>query len=302
MNNNLSVLILTFNEEKHIARCIESLSTFAKNVFVVDSYSTDKTVEIARSKGAHVYQNKWVNYANQFQWGLDNCPIETEWVMRMDADEYVLPTLADEITETLNSHVDNDLSGFFIKRRVLFKDKWIKNGGYYPTWLLRVWRYERGKIEERWMDEHIKLTFGNTVQLKNDLVDDNLNDLTWWTNKHNNYATREAIDVLNTIYNFKKYDEVQPNLLGTQEQRRRKLKHLYVKLPLFIRPFIYFIYRYFIKLGFLDGKQGLMWHFLQGFWYRFLVDAKLYEVYQSAGRDKNKIKSYLLTKYGVDFE
>jgi len=302
MNNNLSVLILTFNEEKHIARCIESLSTFATNVFVIDSYSTDKTVEIARSKGAHVYQNKWVNYANQFQWGLDNCPIETEWVMRMDADEYVLPTLADEIKETLTSHVDNDLSGFFIKRRVLFKDKWIRKGGYYPTWLLRVWRYERGKIEERWMDEHIKLTFGNTVQLKNDLVDDNLNDLTWWTNKHNNYATREAIDVLNTIYNFKKYDEVQPKLLGTQEQRRRKLKHLYVKLPLFIRPFIYFIYRYFIKFGFLDGKQGLIWHFLQGFWYRFLVDAKLYEVYQSAGRDKNKIKSYLLTKYGVDFE
>lgn len=151
------------------------------------------------------------------------------------------------------------------------------------------------------MDEHIKLSTGKTKELEHDLVDDNLNDLTWWTTKHNNYATREAVDILNTIYGFKLYDEVVPDFFGSQEQKRRKLKHVYVGLPLFIRPFIYFLYRYFIKLGFLDGKQGLIWHFLQGFWYRFLVDAKIYEIYSEAGKDRDSILIYLKNNMGIDF-
>lgn len=300
--NDISVIILTHNEEKHIERCIRSLLPFVDDIFVIDSFSTDKTVEVAKSLGANVYQNTWVNYANQFQWGLDNCPIKTKWVMRMDADEYILPELAKEISELFISDLDPLITGFYIKRRVLFKNKWIKRGGYYPTWLLRIWQYDKGWIEERWMDEHIKLSSGTTKKLKNDLVDDNLNDLTWWTTKHNNYATREAIDILNTIYNFKSYDEVVPNLFGTQEQKRRKLKHIYVKLPLFIRPFIYFVYRFFIKLGFLDGKQGLIWHFLQGFWYRFLVDAKIYEIYNIAGKDRVSILKYLREEKGIYFD
>jgi hypothetical protein len=134
------------------------------------------------------------------------------------------------------------------------------------------------------------LSSGLTIQFEHDLVDDNKNNLTWWTNKHNHYATREAVDILNTIYGFKSYDEVEPNMFGTQEQRKRKFKHLYARMPLFLRPFIYFIWRYFIKLGFLDGKQGLVWHFLQGFWYRFLVDAKIYEVYKKAGKNKGNLQ------------
>ena len=149
------------------------------------------------------------------------------------------------------------------------------------------------------MDEHIKLSSGKTVRFDNDLVDENKNDLTWWTNKHNNYSTREAVDILNTIYKFKNYDEVEPNLFGTQEQRKRKLKHLYARMPLFVRPLIYFIWRYFLKLGFLDGKQGLIWHFLQGFWYRFLVDAKIYEIYQTAGKDKVNIEKALKKEFGI---
>ena len=246
------------------------------------------------------YQNKWVNYAKQYQWGLDNCPIATEWIMRMDADEFILPELAAEIKNKI-SRLGGDVSGVFIKRRVHFMGRWIKYGSYYPIWLLRIWKYEEGKIEERWMDEHIKLNSGRTVQFDNDLVDDNKNDLTWWTNKHNHYATREAVDILNTIYGFKRYDEVEPKLFGTQEQRKRKLKHIYTCMPLFIRPFIYFIWRYFIKLGFLDGKQGLIWHFLQGFWYRFLVDAKVNEIYLKAGKNKESIQKVLLDDYGIEF-
>ncbi|PMO79411.1 glycosyltransferase family 2 protein [Vibrio breoganii] len=300
MKSDLSILILTFNEEKHIKRCIESLLSITNNIFIIDSFSTDATVEIAESLGAKVYQNKWTNYAKQYQWGLDNCPIETEWVMRMDSDEFILPELAVEINSKIND-LSNDISGVFIKRRVNFMGRWIKNGGYYPIWLLRIWRYKEGKIEERWMDEHIKLNSGQTIQFDNDLVDDNKNDLTWWTNKHNNYATREAVDILNTIYGFKAYDELEPNLFGTQEQRKRKLKHFYACMPLFLRPFIYFMWRYFIKLGFLDGKQGLIWHFLQGFWYRFLVDAKINEIYSKAGKNKDSIQKVLKDDYGIEF-
>ena len=309
MKQKISVLILTFNEELHIERCIKSLLPFAKEIFIVDSYSTDKTVEIAEFLGANVYQNKWVNYAVQYQWGLDNCPIETEWVMRMDSDEYVLPDLAEEVIAKVNT-LDEDVSGVYIKRRVHFMDRWIKYGSYYPIWLLRIWRYEKGRIEERWMDEHIKLSSGTTVQFENDLVDDNKNNLTWWTEKHNNYATREAVDILNIIYGFKKYDEVEPNLWGTQEQRKRWLKIRYASLPLFFRPVIYFTWRYFFKLGFLDGKPGIVWHFLQGGWYRFLVDAKIYEINHRINADglditkelkREKILAFLKSEYGIEF-
>jgi glycosyltransferase involved in cell wall biosynthesis len=298
MKPDLSVIILTYNEEKHIARCINSISSIVKNVFIVDSYSTDKTIEIAESLGAKVYQHEFINQAKQFQWGLDNCPINTEWVMRMDADEYILPELREEIKNKL-PNIPKDISGIYIKRRVKFMGKWIKHGGYYPTWLLRIWRYTDGKMEERWMDEHIKLLKGKSANFENDIVDENLNNLTWWTNKHNNYATREAIDLLNYIYNFKKYDEVEPNFFGTQEQRKRWLKIKYAKMPLFIRPIIYYIYRYAFKLGFLDGREGLIWHFLQGGWYRFLVDAKIYEIYKFQKKNNVDIKTAIEQVSGV---
>ncbi len=297
MKQDISVVILTYNEELHIERCIKSLLPVVKEIFIIDSFSTDKTVEIAERLGAKVYQNPWINYALQFQWGLDNCPIETEWVMRMDSDEYILPELQNEISNKMQN-IQEDTSGIYIKRRVYFKDKWIKHGSYYPTWLLRIWRYKDGHIEQRWMDEHIKLTKGETIQFENDLVDDNLNDLTWWTTKHNNYATREAVDILNIIHEFINYDEVNSNFFGTQEERKRFLKKKYANLPLFTRPFIYFLWRYFIKLGFLDGKQGLIWHFLQGFWYRFLVDAKIYEIEKKAEDSNLSLKETLIQKYG----
>ena len=297
MKQDISVVILTYNEEIHIERCLKSLLPVVKEIFIIDSFSTDKTVKIAESLGAKIYQNPWTNYALQFQWGLDNCPITTKWVMRMDSDEYILPELQNEISNKMQN-IQENTSGIYIKRRVYFKDKWIKHGSYYPTWLLRIWRYEDGHIEQRWMDEHIKLTKGKTIQFDNDLVDDNLNDLTWWTTKHNNYATREAVDILNIIHEFINYDEVNSNFFGTQEERKRFLKKKYANLPLFTRPFIYFLWRYFVKFGFLDGKQGLIWHFLQGFWYRFLVDAKIYEIEKKAKDSNLSLKDTLIQKYG----
>ncbi len=295
MSTNLSVLILTYNESLHIQRCIESLKSITSEIYIVDSYSTDNTVDLAKDLGAKVYQNKWINYAEQFNWGLQNCSIQTNWVMRMDADEYITPELQEEIKNKLPD-LSQQVTSVYVKRRVRFMGKWIKRGGYYPVWLLRLWHHDKGYCEKRWMDEHIKVAEGEAAFFCNDIVDDNLNNLGWWINKHNSYATREMIDLLNIRYNFLNYDEVKSDFFGSQEQRKRWLKIMYAKAPLFSRPFIYFIYRYFIKLGFLDGQKGLIWHFLQGFWYRFLVDAKIYEVRRRA-KLENKDTKVALEEY-----
>lgn len=296
---DLSVIILTHNEEKHIGRCLDSLRAMTDKVFIVDSFSTDQTVEIARAMGAVVVQNPWVTYATQFNYGIQHNPHQTTWLMRMDADEYVLPELADEIRNRLPA-LPESTSGVYVKRRVLFMDRWIRHGGYYPIWLLRLWRRGQGICEQTWMDEHIKLSVGEPVNFDNDIVDHNLNDLTWWTQKHNQYAIREVIDLLNIRHNFDQTVRVEPKLSGSQEQRKRYLKERYARLPLFTRPLLYFLYRYFVRLGFLDGRRGFVWHFLQGLWYRFLVDAKLMEVIRKTGHNREALIDYFKTAHGKD--
>jgi len=298
---DLSVIILTNNESKHIGRCIKSLLLITDKIFIIDSFSTDNTVAIAEALGATVIQNTWVSYAFQFNYGILNNPFQTKWLMRMDADEYITHELAQELNTSLSGTPEN-ISGLYVKRRVVFMDQWINHGGYYPIWLLRIWRRGEGVCEELWMDEHIKLSTGTTAQLQHDIVDHNLNNLTWWTQKHNNYAIREVIDLLNIKYNFGDKPTVMPDFWGSQEQRTRYLKIKYANLPLFTRPFLYFLFRFVLKGGFLDGKKGLIWHFLQGFWYRFLVDAKIYEVYQRAGKEKENIVSHFRTEYGKDLQ
>lgn len=216
----LSVVVLVFNEEKHIGRCLSLVKDIADEIIVIDSFSSDRTAEIAKRFGAKVFQNTWVNYAIQFNFGLSKVSPSSHWVMRMDADEYLTNDLVSEIQSTLPS-LEQSINGLYIKRRVHFMNKWISKGDYYPIWLLRIWRNQQGVCEERWMDEHIKLTNPNTIQLSNDLVDDNKNSLTWWTEKHNNYATREAIDLLNLKYNlFEDEQCLEAKIFGNQEQEK----------------------------------------------------------------------------------
>lgn len=295
----MTVVVLTYNESKHIKRCIDSIKLFTDKIVVIDSFSDDDTVELAASLGAKVYQNKWINYATQFNYALEKCPIETKWIMRLDADEIVTEELANLINEDLEKIQDN-VSGIYIKRRIVFLGKWIKHGGIYPRWMLRIFRNGKGKCELRWMDEHIKISSGRTIKFDCDIVDDNHNNLCWWTEKHSGYAKREMVDLLNLKYKFFDVDEVEPKLFGGQEQRKRWLKTKYVLLPLFIRPFLHFVYVYVIRLGFLDGKVGGVWHFLQGFWYRFLVDAIIMDVYKNAGKDRNRIREYIMEKYNIN--
>jgi len=277
----ISVIILTYNEEKNIENCLRSVCEWVNEIFIVDSYSTDKTLEVASIYTDKIYQHPFETQAKQFNWALDNLPVTAEWIMRLDADEMVTPELADELSSVLHE-ISSDITGLYVKRRVYFMGRWIRHGGYYPIWLLRIWRRGKAKVEERFMDEHVVLFEGKTIRLKNDIVEKNNKDLTWWIGKHNSYATREAKDMINIEQKISTGDNVTPSLWGLQEQRKRWIKeNIYSKMPLFLRPFLYFLYRYFLLLGFLDGKEGLIFHFLQGFWYRFLVDAKVYEMRRS---------------------
>jgi glycosyltransferase involved in cell wall biosynthesis len=277
----LSVLILTANEEKNIAKCLASIASLGAQVYIVDSMSTDRTVEIAQSLGAVVFQREWTTHADQFNWGLDHCGLETEWVMRLDADEELTLGLIAAIAEFLRDPPE-DVSGVYVRRRLYFMGRWIRHGGYYPTWLLRIFRNGRGRCELLAMDEHIVVDTGRTLRLDQDIIDKNNKDLTFWTNKHNRYSSREVQDILNKRANLGAGEaapgRMRASLGGQQDAARRWVKdRVYLRMPLFVRPALYFVYRYFIRLGFLDGTRGLIFHFLQGFWYRFLVDAKLYE-------------------------
>lgn len=274
---NVAVLILTHNEEKNIGKCLESILPLTNRIFIVDSGSDDRTVEIAQSYGAVVAFHKWTTYADQFNWGLDNFDFQTEWVMRMDADEEIMEGLATALRKFLEAP-SPQVSGVYVRRRVYFMGRWIRHGGYYPTWLLRVFRNGIGRCEALWMDEHIIVKEGDTVRIHQDIKDYNNKDLTFWTDKHNKYASREVLDVLGKRSGTEADNLLQASLGGSQAHSRRWVKDkVYGRVPLFVRPFLYFLYRYFFRLGFLDGKEGLVFHFLQGFWYRFLVDAKLFE-------------------------
>ena len=298
MNNSIAAIILTYNEEKHISRCINSLKNICEEIFVIDSFSKDRTVEIAKEAGAQVYQNPWKNYATQFNWGLKNCPITTEWIWRIDADEFLEGNLGPAMKKAL-AECNNEVNGVYVRKRIDFMGKPLLHGGWYPSYHLKVWRRGHGECENRWMDEHIRIFSGTTITVEEgNQVDANLNDLTWWTEKHNGYATREMADMLMMEYKLDDRDkEVQAKFWGTEEQRKRWLKMKYIKTPLFLRPFINFNIRYILKGGFLDGKEGFIWHFLQGFWYRFLVDSKIYEIKKRFGWDDRQIKAFIKETY-----
>jgi len=285
----LAVVILTHNEEMHIGRSLDSIAGIASEVFVIDSGSTDTTVAIAKAKGAHVLPHPFVNYAKQFQWALDNAPITAEWVMRLDADEIIEPDLAEEIRSKL-PRLGPDVVGVNLKRKHVFMGRWIRHGGRYPLLLLRIWRRGAGHIEDRWMDEHMIVSGGTTVVFEGGFADCNINDLTFFTQKHNKYASREAVDVINQRLNlFPRPDDLSTQATSWQASAKRLVKEkLYNKIPFPLSTTGYFLLRYFVQLGFLDGIEGLIYHFLQGYWYRFLVGAKVLEFERAISHCKTK--------------
>lgn len=278
---SIAVIILTYNESLHLRRALNHVQSFAQEVFVVDSFSTDDTVDIARSHGAQVLQHPFQNQAKQFQWALDHAPLTAEWVMRLDADEVIEADLSQEILARLPG-LSPDVTGVYLNRKTIFQGKFIRHGGRYPMLLLRIWRRGNARIEDRWMDEHIYLTEGRAVKFAGGFADHSLFDLTFFTEKHNKYASREALDVVATRLNLWQSQSgsvLSPGSRMEQAGIKRFVKErIYNRIPFELSAFAYFFYRYIIRLGFLDGRKGLVYHFLQGFWYRFLVGAKVREL------------------------
>lgn len=273
----IDLIILTYNEEANLEHCLESVRGLVDNCFVVDSGSTDRTLDIARSFGAYTTFRRFTNQAEQFNWALDNLPLKSEWVLRLDADEYLLPELGAEMLATLPT-LGGDITGLYFKRRMIFMGRWIRHGGYYPTWLLRLFRKGRARSELSEMDEHIVVHNGKTGRLKNDFVDHNRKGLSDWCLKHERYASRQA-RVIAGGNGWADPAGLQPKFFGNQSERKRWFKNnVYRRSPLFSRALALFVYRYFFRLGILDGREGLIFHYLHAAWYLFYVDAKIYEM------------------------
>jgi glycosyltransferase involved in cell wall biosynthesis len=272
----LHAVILTKNEEMHISRCIRSLGGQCDSITVVDSGSTDRTVELARDNGAEVLFNSWINYSSQMNFAINSLVDRGGWILRIDADE-VIDADSKETLLAAVSHAPNIVNGILVQRRIHFLGRRIRHGAIEPSWQLRLFRNGRGRCEQRWMDEHI-IVEGQIQKSSIVLSDINLNSISWWTEKHNTYASREAIDSIIGSSNTDEFSSTQ-NSLNRQAMFRRFLKErFYLSMPSGFRAFAYFLYRYVFRFGFLDGKAGFYFHFLQGFWYRILVDAKIREI------------------------
>lgn len=273
---SLTSIILTFNEELHIERCLKNVCLISEKVYVIDCFSKDRTCEIAsKFENVEVVQHEWPgNQAAQFNWFIDNHEIASDWVLRLDADEYLSGEAVKEITETLPS-LPQDVTGCVMKRDIIFLGRRIKHGKLKTIKLLRIWRTGKGRIENREMDEHAILTEGRSIELKNWFFDDNLNDIDAWIRKHLDYANRES---KSQLLNEATTTEASATDMGA----RNKQKSRYYSLPKFWRGFMFFVLRYIFLGGFLDGKQGFVWNFMQCWWYRTLVDVKIEETITKA--------------------
>lgn len=270
---DLTTIILTYNEEKNIKDCIESIKGLSQRIIVVDSGSTDRTVQFAKELGAEVFHHKWENYSRQYNWGIHNTAIKTKWIFRLDADERISKESAREIEKICIENEKTDVNGIIVRFTVNFLGRDLRHGGIYPFKKLLIYKADKGYMEDRNMDEHIILKEGKCVMLKNDSLHKDFKSLSEWIDKHNKYSSREVLDY---IESQKKKHKI--NGLSMSAKIKRILKfRLYYKFPMGLRAHLYYIYRYYFRLGFLDGKEGKIFCFLQAYWYRFLVDAKIYE-------------------------
>ena len=270
---DLTAIILTKNEEKNLSDCIDSVRDVAKRIIVVDSYSNDDTLKIAEEKGADIYLHPFENYGKQFQWAMDHTDIDTKWIFRFDADERLTPDSARELIRLCTENADTDVNGIIFTLEVVFLGRKLKHGGTYPFKKLCIFKRGMAYMEERSMDEQLVLTAGRSVEMKCVSEHHDFRDLTFWINKHNWYATRAAKD----YFDFKGKEDTYQNLDFPSKIRRIIKYKIYYKLPMRFRCWLYFIYRYIFRLGFLDGKEGFFYAFFQAYWYRLLVDAKIYE-------------------------
>lgn len=274
-----TAIIMTKNEEKNIVDCLESMRDFAKRCVVIDCGSIDSTVELAKEHGADVYDHEFEYYAKQFNWGLENCDIDTEWIVRLDADERFPKELKEEIEQLINDNKDKPMNGISIEADLFFLGRCMKHGIRNKCKMM-MFKRACGKIEDRRRDAHSVISEGYSVMTKHHFIHYDFKDIDNYIKKYNWYATREMMDYIDFLNGQDAIVNTDKRILA---QRKKKFG-FYYKAPMFFRCWAWFLYNYIFRLGFLDGKEGLVFAFLECYWYRFVVDSKIYE-YQKMGKD-----------------
>lgn len=282
MNTAFSFVILTYNEEIHLPRLLSSIKDLKAQTYILDSGSTDRTIEIANEFHVEVKVNAFENHPKQWDFALKNFPITTPWTIGLDADQIVTPELL-VLLKAFKVEDYNHVNGIYFNRKNYFKGSWIKYGGFYPKYLLKMFRTNVGYSDLNENMDHRFIVIGETVIWKNGhIIEENLkeNEISFWIAKHNRYSdltAHEEVERLNKL----RGQTNQPKFWGSPDERIAYLKRIWWKLPLGLRPFLYFSYRIVFKLGILDGSNGILFHFLQGFWFRLIVDVKIKEILKS---------------------
>lgn len=294
MGLNLAVVILTFNEELNLEKCLRSVVPLQCPIYIIDSYSTDKTEEIAKKYNAIFIQNKFNTHTLQWKFALEAINNSIDWVLGLDADQALSNELQIEIIELFKNKNELPFNGYYIQRNNYFLGKWIRYGGYQNRYLLKLFKRDKVYLDESELMDHHFYVSGNTTKLQNDLDENNLKEnLEFWKNKHHKYAELQAKE---------EYEKLLTNkgrLFGNQDERRLYLKSLWNRMPLFIRPLIYFIYRYIFLLGFLDGRIGSKFHYLQAYWYRRKVDENIYHL--RVKNRSNYAEYFFVTRFLIIF-
>jgi len=279
MNKNFSFIILTYNEEIHLPRLLNSIKNLNAEIFILDSGSTDKTLEIAKSFNAVVQSNPFVNHPKQWDFALKNFQVSTPWTIGLDADQIVSP----ELFELLKGFKDEDfadISGIYFNRKNYFQEKWIRFGGYYPIYMLKMFRTGMAYSDLNENMDHRFIPGGKTIiWKKGHLLEENLkeNNLAFWKAKHERYSDLIAVEEIEREQKLRT-QTLKANLWGNPDEQKTWFKKQWRNLPLGLRPYLYFSYRMIFKMGILDGKTGIRFHYLQGLWFRLLVDKKISEL------------------------
>jgi glycosyltransferase involved in cell wall biosynthesis len=293
MNTEFTIIILAFNEEQHLPRLLESIKSLNAQIYIVDSGSTDKTLDIANAYGAIIKYNKFENHPKQWDFALKNCAVSTPWTIGLDSDHIVLPELLVMLQGFSNATIPTDVNSIFFNRKNYFKGRWLKHGGYFPKYLMKMFRTNVGfsDLSEN-MDHRFVAEGKSIIWEKGYLKEENLkeNRISFWIEKHNRYSDQVAHEEIERK-NQLRSQTIQPKFFGNPDERVAFLKKIWWNMPLFVRPFLYFFHRYFIQLGILDGKEGLIFHFLQALWFRFVVDVKIFEIESTTKKGLDKTGS-----------
>lgn len=291
----VTAIVMTYNEEQNIEACLKSIFPFVSQIIIVDSSSTDDTLIIAKKYNCEIYTFNSSIQSEVIKWAFINCDFKHNWIIRVDADERWTKEGFEELENYLS---DESVNGVYIRRKVFFMGKWLRYGGMYKSHFAVVFRKDKAIMEDRLMDEHLVID-GKIVKSTIDVIEANYDrqeNISLWTDKHNRYSTREAVEYLISEYRVKQ--DTLGSIKGSGVNKKRWLKNnFYYKMPIFLRPFLYFFQRYFLQLAILDGRAGFIHTMLQGFWYRFLVDTKIYQIRNLANANNTNMEDYLKSKY-----